>query len=88
MPNRFDNANVKYKDSVFRDYFNDPCRLLDLQWNFEDAKKAWFQEGRDEERYSIALNLLNMGMSLEKIQEATELSIEKIKELTKNKIER
>ena len=30
MPNRFDNANTKYKDSVFRDYFNDSVRLLNL----------------------------------------------------------
>ena len=30
MPTRFDNANLKYKDSVFRNYFNDSSRLLDL----------------------------------------------------------
>ena len=30
LSNRFDNANVKYKDSVFRDYFNNSCRLLNL----------------------------------------------------------
>ena len=60
--------------------------MLDLQWNFEDAKKAWYDEGRDKERDSIALNMIRKGLSLEDIHEITTLSIDKIKELAKNKI--
>lgn len=71
------------KDAVFT--------MLDFQWDLDEAKIAWQnktrEDGRNEERYSIALNLLKMGMTLEKIHEATKLSVEKIKELGKNKID-
>ena len=39
------------------------------------------ERGREEERNSIAFNLLRMGMELEDISKATLLSIDKIKEL-------
>ena len=38
-------------------------------------------EGEERGRESVAVNLINMGMAIEKIQEATNLSLEKIKEL-------
>ena len=38
-------------------------------------------EGEERGRESVAINLLNMGMAIEKIQEATSLSLKKIKEL-------
>lgn len=66
------------KDEVFT--------ILDFQWDLDEAKIAWqnkaikaHEDGRNEERYSIALNLLKMGMTLDKIHEATKLSVEKIK---------
>ena len=55
--------------------------MLSLEWNLDDALQARFEDGRDEGIESIALNLLNMGLTVEKIQEATKLSIERIKEL-------
>ncbi len=61
--------------------------MLDLQWNFEDAKKAWFQEGENLKAEKIALNMLSDNEPLEKIRRFTELSIEKIKELAKNKFD-
>ena len=69
--------------------------MLDLQWNFEDAKKAWraegFQEGvsagLSQQAENIALNMLREGLPCEQIQKFTTLSIEKIKELAKNKFD-
>ena len=40
------------------------------------------ERGRKAGIESVAVNLINMGMAIEKIQEATSLSLEKIKELT------
>ena len=45
-------------------------------------------DGREEERDSIALNMLRKGFSFDDIQELTKLSIEKIKELAKNKLDK
>lgn len=56
--------------------------MLALEWNLDDALQARFDEGRDDGIESVALNLLNMGLTVEKIQEATKLSIERIKELS------
>ena len=53
-----------------------------------ESKLDGREEGRNEERDSIALNMLHKGFSLDDIQELTKLSIEKIKELAKNKIDR
>lgn len=133
------NANAQYRDSVFRDYFNAPERLLSLcnavlgtdyrdagklrintlegiffdnqkndisctlennflvliehqtsvkltlQWEQDKAIRASYEDGRDdgisEGIEKVALNLLNMGLTVEKIQEATKLSFERIKEL-------
>lgn len=55
--------------------------MLSLEWNLDDALQARFEDGRDEGIESVALNLLNMGLTVEKIQEATKLSVERIKEL-------
>ena len=66
--------------------------MLDLQWNFEDAKKVWhaegFQEGTTQKAEKIALNMIRKGLSFDDIRDFTELSVEKIKELSKNKIDR
>ena len=79
------------QENIMKDYLiqkqEEVFSMLDLQWNFEDAKKAWFQEGENKGIESVALNLIDMGMALDKIHEATKLSIEKIKELAKNKFD-
>ena len=51
--------------------------MLALEWNMDDALKARFVEGYE----SVALNLISMGISFDKIHEATKLSIERIEEL-------
>jgi predicted transposase YdaD len=50
---------------------SNPCQL-------RDGRDDGISEGIE----SVALNLLNMGLTVEKIQEATKLSIERIKELS------
>ena len=70
------NYLVEHSEEVFN--------MLALEWNIDDALQARFDEGRNEEREFIALNMLRSGMTEEKIQEFTKLSMERIKELTKN----
>ena len=56
--------------------------MLDLQWNFDDAKQAW--EGHDNAMVSVAINMLREGISFEQIQKFTQLSDEHIQQLAKN----
>lgn len=56
--------------------------MLALQWEQDKAIRASYEDGRDDGIESVALNLLNMGLTVEKIQEATKLSMERIKELS------
>lgn len=69
---------------------NEVFSMLDFQWDLDEAKVAWQKQGENKGRTegieSVALNLLNMGMALDKIHEATKLSIERIKELAKLKM--
>ena len=58
--------------------------MPDLQWDAEMAMKARFEDGRDDGIKAVALNLLQMGMSVNKIQEATNLSVERINELAQS----
>ena len=59
--------------------------MLALEWNMDDALQARFDDGVESGILrgieSVALNMISMGMSFEKIQEATKLSMERIKEL-------
>ena len=55
--------------------------MLALQWEQDKAIRASYEDGHDDGIESVALNLLTMGLTVEKIQEATKLSIERIKEL-------
>ena len=68
-----------------KDVFN----MLALQWNIDDAKKAWFEDGKDEgigigemqKSEKIAIKMLRKGKDFEEIQELTDLSIQRIQEL-------
>lgn len=68
--------------------------MLALQWDkdsaikasFDDGMEEGFQLGQNKGIETVALNLLNMGMSFEKVQAATKLSLERIKELANNSI--
>ncbi len=51
--------------------------MLALQWEHDKAIRASYEDGVE----SVAINLIKMGMNLDKIHEATRLPIERIKEL-------
>ena len=59
--------------------------MLMTEWNIEDAKKVWFEEGweggREEGRETIARNALAKGFSIESIHDITGLDIETVKQL-------
>ena len=73
---------------------NEVFTMLDWQWNLDDAKAAWQdearaegivegrEEGRSEEREKIALNLIRMGLPVQNICDATDLSPQRVQELT------
>ena len=78
-------------ENIMRDYLirkrDEVYTMLDYQWNLEDAKKVWVAEAIEQGVESVAINMLEMGMALDKIQEATKLSIERIKELAKKNLD-
>lgn len=78
-----DNGLMKgYLEEKSKEVFN----MLALQWEQDKAIRASYEDGRDdgisEGIEKVALNLLNMGLTIEKIQEATKLSKERLIELT------
>ena len=77
-------------NDIMKDYLtekrNEVFSMLDFQWDLDEAKIAWQNKGRAEERDYIALNMLRKGFSFDDIQELTKLSIDKIKELAKNRL--
>ena len=70
-----------YLENHSEEVFN----MLALQWDKDSAMKASYDDGKEDGISqgveSVALNLLNMGLTIEQIQEATELSLERIEEL-------
>ena len=56
----------------------------DMQSNWATARDQGRKEGREEERFEIARNLIQMGLSFEQIKEATGLSVEEVKRLAEN----
>ena len=67
------NYLVEHSEEVFN--------MLTLEWNMDDALQARFEDGISRGVESVALNMIGMGISFDKIQEATKLSMERIKEL-------
>ena len=70
------NYLVEHSEEVFN--------MLALEWNMNDALQARFEEGREEERESIALDMLRNGEPFDKILKFTKLSFERITELEKS----
>ena len=67
---------IKHAEEVFN--------MLALEWDLDDALQARFEEGYEEGRESIALDMIRDGEPLDKILKFTKLSLERIKELEKN----
>ena len=77
-----DNGLMKgYLEEKSQEVFN----MLALQWEQDKAIRASYEDGRDDAIESVAMNLLDMGLTVEKIQEATKLSFERIKELARTR---
>jgi len=59
--------------------------MLLTEWNLEDAKKVWYEDGqedgREEEKLKIARNLLSEDSTPDFVQKITGLDIETIKKL-------
>ena len=55
--------------------------MRDLEWNMDDALQARFEEGREEERESIAVKLIRMGLNFSDIQKATDLPLQRLEQL-------
>jgi len=74
-------------DKKYWEYLNRQAAILDYNSGIEGAReegiKIGVDKGRVEEKISVAKNLLSMGIEIEKISKATNLSVEKIQELAK-----
>ena len=67
------NYLVEHSEEVFN--------MLALEWNLDDALAARFEEGRNEERESVAIKMLRKGKSFEEVQEFTDLPIQRLEQL-------
>ena len=64
---------IEHSEEVFN--------MLALEWNMDDALQARFEEGRDEGREAVAINLIHMGFNFTDIQKATDLPLQRIEQL-------
>lgn len=77
-------------ENIMRDYLlqkkEEVFSMLDLQWNFEDAKQAWrdegFEQGIKTGVESVAINMIRSGKSFDEIADSTNLPIERIHQLS------
>ena len=80
-------------ENVMKDYLlqkrEEVFSMLDLQWNFDDAKQAWHDEGFEQGISqgiktgieSVVLNMIRKHKSFEEIADSTDLPIERIQQL-------
>ena len=64
-------------------YGGDIVSILNREWNWDDAKEVWQEEGAEDMQEKIAENLFKNGMSNEFIFENTGLSKDKIEKIAK-----
>jgi predicted transposase/invertase (TIGR01784 family) len=55
--------------------------FLTAEWNLDDAKQVWYEEGMEKGREETARNALAQGLSVEIVQKITGLDINTIKSL-------
>jgi len=55
--------------------------MLLTEWNLEEAKIAWHEEGREEGLEKVARNALTKGLPLDVIHEITGLDIQAIQNI-------
>lgn len=80
-------VNFCIEEGIMKGYLEEHAEevieTLMLQWDNELAMQARFEEGREEGIEFVALNMLRSGMTVDKIQELTQLSSERIQELAR-----
>lgn len=80
-------VNSCIEEGIMKGYLEEHAeeviKTLMLQWDNELAMQARFEEGREEGIEFVALNMLRSGMTVDKIQELTQLSSERIQELAR-----
>ncbi|MCT4617866.1 MAG: hypothetical protein N4A62_00500 [Marinisporobacter sp.] len=55
--------------------------------NIDEIRKIHYtQKGREEKAIKIAQNLLKMGLSVEQVAQASELSVEEVEEIKKKMV--
>ena len=82
-------VNWCISNGVMSDYLsakrNEVFTMLDWQWNLDDAKAAWKEEGieqgKNQRSEEIAVKMLRRGRSIEEIQDITELPLQYIQQL-------
>ena len=52
-----------------------------LEWNWDDAKRVWFEEAKEERGIEIARNALAKGLPLDIIHDITGVDMETITSL-------
>ncbi len=78
-------------ENVMKDYLlkkrEEFFSMLDLQWNFDDAKQTWLEQGIEQGIKTgvefVAINMIQAGLPFDQIQKFTQLSLDKISELAK-----
>ena len=66
------------------EHLEEVFEMLALEWNLDDAKQAWFEEGMEQGIEAVAIKLIRRGRSFDEIHEDTGLSLQRIKELAED----
>lgn len=82
-------VNFCLDNNIMRDYLlkhsEEVFDMLALEWNLDDAKQAWFEDGLEQGEIfraeKIAVKMLRKGKPIMEIQELTELPLQRIREL-------
>jgi len=75
---------VRYceKHGILKEFLNlhatEVLGMLFTEWNLEDAKKVWYEDGLEEGKLKIARNLLAKGSTPEFVRDITGLDLETI----------
>ena len=65
--------------------------MLAPEWNMDDAKQAWFEEGMEQGEIrraeKMAIKMLDKNRPFDEIQEFTDLPLQRIQELSKTNLD-
>ena len=64
-------------------YGNEVVNMMSTEFNLEDAKKVWYNDGKEEGKEEVAERMLKRGRPLEIIAEDTGLPVARINEMAK-----